>query len=142
MLGKLAKWLRVLGYETHYQTVYRPGSMSSLLLEGRRLLTRNKTTAGRYESAILIRADRVGAQLSELREKAALSSPRSKWFTRCLICDTLLKEAALDKAKDSVPEYVFYENMMHIRYCPSCDRYYWPGTHRKRMILQLEEWGF
>ncbi|MBW1900644.1 MAG: hypothetical protein JRJ20_03305 [Deltaproteobacteria bacterium] len=32
--------------------------------------------------------------------------------------------------------------MSGIRWCPSCRRYYWPGSHRTRMVKQLEEWGF
>jgi hypothetical protein len=29
-----------------------------------------------------------------------------------------------------------------LRFCASCGRFFWPGSHRKRMTAQLEEWDF
>ena len=143
MLGKLAKWLRILGYDTHYQSYYRPGVMDQLLIEDRCLLSRYREAVNQYKNTVLLNADRVGAQLDELREKIEDFSPdRSNWFSRCLACNTVLKEAPRDEARDNVPEYVFYSNMSGIRWCPSRRRYYWPGSHRTRMVKQLEEWGF
>jgi uncharacterized protein with PIN domain len=143
MLGKLAKWLRILGYDTHYQSYYRPGVMDQLLIEDRCLLSRYREAANQYRNTVLLNADRVGAQLHELRAKIEDFRPdRSNWFSRCLACNTVLKEAPRGEARDNVPEYVFYNNMLEIRRCPSCRRYYWPGSHRTRMVNQLEEWGF
>ncbi|MBW1768681.1 MAG: hypothetical protein JRJ65_16750 [Deltaproteobacteria bacterium] len=101
MLGRLAKWLRVMGYDTYYQS----------------------------------------EQLQEMKQGGNLTPDRSNWFSRCLICNVRLKEAEAEKARESVPEYVLYENLAGIRFCPSCSRYFWPGSHRERMIRQLEEWG-
>jgi len=142
MLGKLAKWLRVLGYDTVYLSSYRPGAMDQLLSEDRCLLSRHEEATKLYANALLIRADHVGAQLGELRNRIDLAPERSKWFTRCLVCNTPLKDVHPEEVRDNVPEYVFYNNMSEIRSCPSCSRYYWPGSHKKRMIKQLEEWGF
>ena len=142
MLGRLAKWLRVLGYDTHYQRYYRPGDIEHLVKEGRLLLSRHRGATGRYTNAVLINANGVSGQIAELKERTRLVPVRSNWFSRCLICNVLLTEALIDAAQENVPEYVFYENMAGIRFCPLCGRYYWPGSHRKRMIKQLEEWGF
>jgi len=142
MLGKLAKWLRVLGYDTLYQSSFRPGVIDLLLKEGRYLLSRRQEAIGLYKNMIFLQADRVGAQLEELRGKVNLAPERSGWFTRCLLCNTVLTKAKLDELQDNVPEYVFFNNMQAIHSCPSCGRYYWPGSHRTRMIRQLEAWGF
>ena len=142
MLGKLAKWLRILGYDTLYQSFYRPGVIVHLLKEDRCLLSRQEETANQYKNTVLIHADRVGPQLDELRNEINLVPERSNWFSRCLICNTLLKEAHPDEARNNIPEHVFFNNMSGIRSCPSCGRYYWPGSHRTRMEKQLEEWGF
>ncbi|MBW1900645.1 MAG: hypothetical protein JRJ20_03310 [Deltaproteobacteria bacterium] len=97
MLGKLAKWLRILGYDTHYQNYYRPGVMDQLLIEDRCLLSRYREAANQYKNTVLLNADRVGAQLDELRDKIEDFAPdRSNWFNRCLACNTLLKEAPRD----------------------------------------------
>lgn len=142
MLGRLAKWLRVLGYDTLYQSFKRPHILLQLLKEDRLLLTRQATMAAQYKNTVLLHAVHVGDQLDELRNKIYLGPERSSWFSRCLICNTLLKEAHPDEVRNSVPEYVFFDNMPGIRSCPSCGRYYWPGSHRTRMERQLEVWGF
>ena len=142
MLGKLAKWLRILGYNIHYQSYYKPGVIDQLMKEGRRFLSRHRKVTCRYSDAVLLYSNHVGEQLNELNEKGVLTHDRSKWFSRCLLCNVPLKEVKTDEARENVPEYIFYQNLGGIRFCPSCGRYYWPGTHRKRMLGQLEKWGF
>ena len=142
MLGKLAKWLRVLGYDTHYQRFYRPGAIDRLLKGDRYLLSRHGAMANQYNKTVLLHADRVGVQLNELKDKLNLAPERSTWFSRCLVCNALLEETQPDDVRDNVPEYVFYNNMTGVRSCPSCGRYYWAGSHRTRMVKQLAEWGF
>jgi uncharacterized protein with PIN domain len=142
MLGSLAKWLRLLGYDTHYQSYYGPGVIDQLIKMDRRLISRHKDTAHRYSNAVLLQGDNVGAQLAELKERLSLAPDRSVWFCRCLICNVLLEKAQPQEAHENIPEYVFYKNMAGIRYCPSCGRYYWPGSHRTRMLRQLEKWGY
>ncbi|MDY6972745.1 MAG: Mut7-C RNAse domain-containing protein [Thermodesulfobacteriota bacterium] len=142
MLGKLAKWLRVLGYDTCYQRCYPPGAIDQLVQEGRRLLSRQKEITFRYGNAILLRGHRVGRQMAELKDRVHLAPDWSKWFSRCLVCNALLEETPTEEARENVPEYIFFENINGIRFCPSCGRYYWPGSHRTSMVRQLEEWGF
>ena len=142
MLGKLAKWLRIMGYDTHYQSSYRIDTIDQLVREGRRFLSRHKETSDRYNNAVLLRSNHVGEQIVELKEAVHLAPDRSKWFSRCLICNVLIEETPPEKIRDNVPAYVFCQNPGGIRFCPSCGRYYWPGSHRKRMERQLAEWGF
>jgi uncharacterized protein with PIN domain len=142
MLGKLAKWLRVLGYDTHYQRFYGGGELERLVGEGRRLLSRHRGTVARYRDAIWIDGDLVGEQMREVKDKASLHPDPRQWFSRCLVCNVLLEDAEKEKARENVPEYVFHKEVAAIRHCPSCGRYYWPGSHRTRMVLQLEKWGF
>ena len=54
MLGKLAKWLRVLGYDTHYQGYYGPGVIAQLVKDNRLLLSRHNETVNRYLGTLLI----------------------------------------------------------------------------------------
>lgn len=141
MLGRLAKWLRILGYDTLYQPFYRQGVIGASVREGRKLLTRHRSTITRYADAVLIRSDHVKDQLYEMKKGGTITSERSRWFSRCLLCNVPLKEAEKTHARDNVPEYIFYQSASEIRFCPSCHRYFWPGTHRDRMVGQLEEWG-
>ena len=142
MVGRLAKWLRVLGYDTHYQACYPPDVMETLLREGRILLTRHRKKAEKLgDTAVLIHGNRVREQLPELIRELHIEPDRLDWFSRCLRCNTPLKQARQDDAREEIPEYVFYQNMAQIRFCPSCNRYFWPGSHRARMENQLKGWG-
>ena len=141
MLGRLAKWLRVLGYDTLYQPFYKLGVMGTSIREGRKLLSRHRSTVDRYPNSMLIHSDHVKDQLDEMKRAGTIISERSRWFTRCLLCNVPLEKAEGTLARDNVPEYVFYQSASGIRFCPSCHRYFWPGSHRERMVGQLEKWG-
>jgi uncharacterized protein len=143
MLGRLAKWLRVLGYDTHYQSSYSPEVMETLVSEGRLLLTRHRKRAERSGNrAVFIYGNQVGEQLTGLARELHLAPPPSAWFGRCLICNTQLRQARENEAREKLPEYVFHQNIKQIRFCPSCGRHFWPGSHRSRMAAQLKQWGF
>ena len=142
MLGRLAKWLRIMGYDTLYQSYYPPAVIDQFVKEGLLLLSRHKITADKYTSALLLHGNSVGEQLAELKQKVSLTPNRLNWFTRCLICNTFLKEVPASQAKENLPEYIYFQNISGIRLCPSCGRYYWPGSHRARMVHQLEKWDF
>ena len=141
MLGSLAKWLRALGYDTYYQNHYEKGGIERLLSKGRLLLSRNRKTVALHPCSVLIRSERLTDQILEMRS-AGLIQMTQGWFTRCLICNVLLEKADPLDSRQNVPEYVFHEKADGISRCPSCGRYFWPGTHRERMIKQLREWGF
>jgi hypothetical protein len=142
MLGRLAKWLRVMGYDTHYQPYYDEDAIGHLVHEGRRLLSRHRPTVDHYPNSLFIHSDHIRGQLHEMRSSDLITTDRSKWFSRCLICNVALNVAESEDVRESVPEYIFYQNITGIRSCPSCGRYFWPGSHRQMMIMQLEEWGF
>jgi uncharacterized protein with PIN domain len=142
MLGKLAKWLRVMGYDTIYRSRYRPGQIHSLVGEGRILLTRDTRSAREHEGGVFIRSEHVHEQLGQLKEEGCIGGDRAGWFTRCTICNEPLVEAPPEAARENVPEYVFFEHRAAIRYCPSCRRFFWSGSHRQKMVVQLEVWGF
>jgi len=143
ILGRLAKWLRVLGYDTYYQTSYPPEVMDALIREGRLMLTRHRKRAEKSgKGAVFIHGNHVGEQLISLARELQMAPPPSTWFSRCLICNAQLRQALESEARERVPEYVFHQNMNQIRFCPSCGRYFWPGSHRSTMAAQLREWGF
>lgn len=142
MLGRLAKWLRVMGYDTHYQSFYRKEDMETLIHRGRTLLSRHKKTIDQYPGSLMIQSDRVKEQLHEIRFGFQLEPDRSQWFTRCLICNVLLIRTQSKSIRANIPDYILYNNPSHLRVCPSCGRYFWPGSHRENMLNHLEDWGF
>lgn len=140
MLGRLSKWLRVMGYDTHYQPFYGPEMIKVLMRDGRLLLSRNRRMTEIYTPALFIETDQVRTQLQEIIKKGYLSLDDSQWFTRCLICNIPLKKISMEDAKAHIPEYIT-QNNPDIHFCPSCGRYFWPGSHKTRMMNQISEWN-
>ncbi len=141
MLGRLAKWLRVLGYDTHYQSHYHPGQLEALVGEDRRFLTRDRKMCPLDTRAVFLQQEKVGEQLAELTSLLGLKPDPALRFLRCLRCNALLKTVPEATAREKVPEYVFYENRGQIKVCRKCGCYFWPGSHRERMVKQLHAWG-
>jgi uncharacterized protein len=142
MLGKLSKWLRVMGYDTHYQLSYEEETIQRSIQEGRVFLSRRARILEEHPGALWVHSHHVGAQLRELVERAVLRPTRAEWFRRCLVCNVLLRKAAGEISMESVPDYVLHYKGSDIRWCPACRRLFWAGTHRENMIRQLEKWGF
>ncbi len=142
MLGRLSKWLRVMGYDAYYQSHYKEGVLERFVGEGRRLLSRRAKLVEQYANAVWIKSDHVHEQLQELKAKMGLTTDRSKWFSRCLLCNVPLQKASSEASVESVPDYILHQEVPDIHSCPVCGRLYWPGSHRTRMTLQLKEWGF
>ncbi len=140
MLGRLAKWLRIMGYDTHYQSEYKLHELYKLAQE-RIFITKNKTLSSKLQG-ILLTSNHIEEQIKELNEKLKLTQKPYMWFSRCIICNTKLQSADPQLAQQFVPEYVYVENKNNIKFCPSCKRFYWPGTHRQKMIKKLKELGF
>jgi uncharacterized protein with PIN domain len=141
MLGKLAKWLRIIGYDVLYRSSPEPGRLQSLARQGRTLLTRDSRLAREGEGVVFILSDHVDEQLRQMKKEGHIEVDRARCFIRCMRCNEVLRETSAESARENVPEYVFFQHPTGIRYCPSCGRFFWPGTHRQRMVMQLHAWG-
>lgn len=142
MLGRLAKWLRIMGYDAHYQPFYEPRQVHSLANEGRVFLTRNSRWLNRCKGTLLVRSDHVKDQLHQLRQEGLIQVDRAAWFTRCRLCNETLQVAPSEAVRENVPDHVLLENPSGISFCPSCNRFFWPGSHKKNMMARLRVWGF
>ncbi len=131
MLGKLAKYLRFLGYDTYYPS----GTMSDteiLVLaksENRIVLTRDKELA-RRSKGLLIESDNYREQLKFVIRKFNLNT--EQLLSRCSVCNTLLIEVPKQSVHGKVPAHV-YEHNDKFFMCPKCQRIYWYGTHTERI---------
>ena len=138
-LGKLTKWLRILGFDT----IYYRGDIDRNFLrkaqrEGRVVLTRKKDMANRSFSGrmFIISEDHVQSQIKEVKQKLSLKPDQEKLFSICLKCNKELEEVSREEVREYVPDYVF-ENYEDFRMCPQCQSIFWPGTHRDNMIDKL-----
>jgi uncharacterized protein with PIN domain len=130
-LGTLAKWLRILGYDTLYERgTADPDFLRKATAEGRIVLTRKRELARMSSGGriVVVKADHVRMQLGEVLGALSLEPDPAKKMTRCLGCNTALEHIPKERVEGSVPVYV-YLKCVRFKNCPSCGRIYWPGTH-------------
>jgi uncharacterized protein with PIN domain len=142
--GKLARWLRMMGYDTLFFNDIEDGRLVDMAMkEGRVVVTRDTHIAKRRVATngnlrvILSREDDPKLQLLQVMKELNLDC-RDRQFTRCLECNWRLAPRSKEEVKDLVPPYVFSTQTQYMQ-CPSCSRVYWQGTHWQRMKSALEE---
>jgi len=129
-LGKLAKWLRIFGFDTIY---FKEATFSTVLIiafqEDRIILTRN-TKIGVHSGVriITIKSNNLAEQLNQVFRELKSKPQKEKMFSRCILCNEELSHIAKEKIKKKVPEYV-YKTQSSFVACPECKRVYWQGTH-------------
>lgn len=136
MLGKLARWLRALGYDTLY---FRDAPDSRLLgialRERRQLLTRDAALAARAGAVgLLVRTEELDAQLREVMEACGLASRAP--LSRCLECNGTLASRGRHEVGDRVPPYTL-ATQREFWECEGCGRVFWAGTHARGILSRL-----
>ncbi len=132
MLGRLAKWLRILGFDV----IYSNSATDEDLLEtcesdGRTLLTRDTELARRAEKdieVVFVAGDHIKEQFASIRYKLPITFEPPAIFSRCIVCNTPLKAAMRDEVEGLVPAFVFNTNKT-FKICPGCRKVYWKGSH-------------
>jgi uncharacterized protein with PIN domain len=132
MLGRLARWLRAMGYDTAYNPAWDDGQLAEIArAEQRVLLTRDvELTRRRGIQCVLIRDDRVFEQLAQLRREQPLTDAGA--FTRCIECNAELRQVDAQTVAARVPPYVL-ATQTRFKQCPQCAKIYWRGTHWNHM---------
>jgi len=141
MLGKLAKELRMLGYDTVYCRSENAYPLIKLAREeGRVILTRNTKLIPKQPEDRIVRImeDKPSDQLRELIQRRIISLGEEPIFSRCLLCNILLNEMPREEAEGRVPDFIFYQRKEFFR-CPQCSRIYWQGSHQDHMQKKIEE---
>lgn len=137
MLGKLAKWLRLLGYDTYYETDISDDDLLRIANgEDRIILTRDTLLIRRKlcRRYLFILDDYVQNQLRQTIDAFHLSASP---FSRCLICNVIIREVEKSSVQNQVPEYT-YKTQDRFAQCPQCGRVYWPGTHVEQALKCLD----
>lgn len=138
-LGRLAKWLRLLGYDVEYARAASPVQLVERAhREGRILLTRNRALCRRRQlpAHYFVDADDFRLQLRAVIAACGLAPP-ANFLARCARCNAPLERLDREAACAAVPPYVCATQTDFAR-CPGCGRIYWPATHVARMRAELE----
>lgn len=143
MLGRLARWMRVIGYDvTYVPDISDKELIETAAAEGRLILTRDTLLARRRsvrKNHYFIRGDDYRDQLRSVMERFPIDASVQP-FSRCLLCNRSLTPLGKEKAKGAVPPYV-YETQNVFASCPSCGRIYWGATHVEEMKKVLRSFG-
>ena len=141
MLARLARWLRVLGWDTRLDpTLPDPEIVRLAEAEHRILLTRDRGLLRELQprQALEITHDQRLAQLAQVVRELKLAAPH-ELFTRCTVCNTPLSAplAPVDRTRLLPPDVQALPGPA--RACPGCGRVYWPGSHARRMRAALDQ---
>jgi uncharacterized protein with PIN domain len=146
MLGRLARWLRVLGHDVAWGPHLRRRTLVLCARREGRLLVTRDTRLLRDPTLpphLFVRSDRFRDQLRELAAAVPLlggDADAPEPFSRCLDCNRVLDELPREAARAVVPPYVFATSP-RFRRCAGCGRVYWPATHHVHMQRELEALG-
>jgi hypothetical protein len=139
MLGKLARWLRILGYDTLYDASADDGELvEQALEEDRILLTRDAKMLLRRKlpAHLLIASDDWREQLSQVVAQFGLDTTTQR-FTRCVDCNQPLARIQKPEARFKVPSHIFDTHDAFCA-CPQCGKVFWSGSHIERGTATLE----
>jgi uncharacterized protein with PIN domain len=143
-VGKLARWLRMMGFDSVFFTGADDSELvKQALAEDRVLLTRDTgifqrraVKSGKLR-AVLFDSEEPEQQMRRLLAEFELVK-EARPFTLCLECNKPLVEKNRDEVKDHVPPYVFTSQTHYVE-CPFCRRIYWRGTHWQAMKKKLQK---
>jgi len=135
MLGKLAKYLRILGFDTIYVE-------SVVMLEKYKnennptlLFTKRSVQKSLYGNCIYIKSNNVFDQLAEIKSIIESNIDRNTTMKRCIKYNMLLNDVEKDTVENLVPEFIFHKYEI-FKFCPFCMKVYWEGSH----VEHMEKW--
>ena len=141
MLGKLARWMRIMGCDVEYEPVIDDSEIVERAQENRRIILTRDTLLIKRKKArdnhFFVSGDSYKDQIRQVVQHFGLD-PFKLILTRCLVCNVLLRPVEKSHVQKKVPPYVF-QSQDRFETCPSCNRIYWPATHRDEMVRQLKD---
>lgn len=139
MLGRLARWLRLLGFDAAYDADIADAELARRAFEeGRVVLTRDRALPDewRLPRVLVLRSEKPGEQLRELARTFPLRRA-ARLFSRCSRCNAPLETVAAEAVAAQVPQRVLARRPP-LQRCPACGRIYWHGSHVERIRRALD----
>ena len=136
MLGSVARWLRMMGYDTVYDKSKDDPELAKLgRTESRFIITRDKELA-KEPGAFLVESDDLDEQLKAVATKFGLKYNVDR--IRCSVCNGELLDHPKEQAKVLVPEGAYANNDKFWK-CSNCGKVFWKGTHWLGIMERLKK---
>ncbi len=142
MLGRLARWLRMLGFDVLYEAhIADQDLIRTAQRQGRVILTRDTEVAQRRSvrpMTILITANDIAGQIREFLQKADIRE-RAQNAPRCAACNGIQRVISdKESVAGMVPDHVYRQHDRFLQ-CEKCGKLYWEGSHLRNFQALLRE---
>lgn len=139
-LGKLARWLRMLGYDTLSVQHIDADRLECAQQTQRVVLTRDTAFFARLppDTGIFITSDHVAEQVQQVLKAFRLTPDEARPLSRCLACNTLLEQIEKATVEGEIPDFIFHTQQEFAR-CPHCRKVYWKGSHHQNILKRLSQ---
>ena len=139
-MGKLSKWLRILGFDTIFDSGAAGLEFFRSASPGRVLLTRTGRVEKqlRSERLLFIQSDECRQQLIEVIRHLGIQLEDIRPFTRCVDCNHVIEPVEKPSICNQVPDFV-YESHEEFQRCPRCRKVFWPGSHTSRVTERIRQ---
>jgi uncharacterized protein with PIN domain len=142
MLGKLTRWLRMLGYNVKYSNRLDDSQLMAIAKKERRiLLTRDlelyQQAIAKGVQAFFVNGQTEAEKLAKIAQKFGINLEINMATSRCPKCNAKVKPIPKENVKGKVEDstFNFYNEFWE---CPKCSQIYWQGAHWKRIRKTLE----
>jgi len=139
-LGKLAKWLRILGFDTNIEIDVPTDRFYSHLEKDRIVLTRTEAIKKQLRATqrlVFITSNHLDLQLKQVITEIGICLADTRPFSRCIRCNVPIVDAAPVDVCSLIPDYIC-ETHNEFRKCLQCNRIFWPGSHTRRSLERIE----
>ena len=142
MLGTLAKWLRIMGFDTFYANAEMSDEdlLNIAKGENRTIFTRDKELIirGKKKNLNVIAIETTDLDLQLNQALKHVNIDEKSILSRCTLCNTVLDTVEKNKIQGKVPSKVF-ENNEKFWFCSKCNKFYWMGSHYNEMINKIDK---
>jgi len=138
-LGKLAKWLRILGFDTILDTENSGEIFFDHAVNERIVVTRTGKIRKRFSDhkLVFITSNDPGMQLKQVITETGIRRSDLRPFFRCVRCNFAIVDVEPCDVYGQVPDYI-HQSYSRFKKCPQCDRIFWPGSHTRRALERIE----
>lgn len=143
MLGKLAKWLRILGFDARCNRIFSNVQIAEWGREGFIVVTRNRRWGSQWPLVQLTPNDPM-EQLRELVRFCGIGREEAAPLERCIQCNGELRQIPKEEARGAVPDFIYQTHPL-FHQCPGCGKIYWLGSHPGRIKERIRRelgWTF